>query len=106
MKKIQVWIKEPHKSPRHVWISNSLKNLQNTVGGYIEHVSLSKDVGIIVNEEGVVKDLPFNCSFDGMQLFGTVIWIGYDGEDFGSCPLTNEDMHKYYEFLYEKEKKS
>lgn len=32
-RKISVLIKEPGKSPRHVWISNTLENLQKTVGG-------------------------------------------------------------------------
>jgi len=31
--KISVLIKDPGKKPRHVYIENSLKNLQNTVGG-------------------------------------------------------------------------
>ena len=39
--KISVLIKEPGKQPRHVNIENSLKNLQKTVGGYIETVTLA-----------------------------------------------------------------
>lgn len=31
--KISVLIKDPGKKPWHVWIQNSLKNLQVTVGG-------------------------------------------------------------------------
>lgn len=37
--KISVIIKEPDKKPRHVYISNTLENLQKTVGGYIETVA-------------------------------------------------------------------
>ena len=33
-KKIKVIIKEPGKKPRCVYISNTLENLQKTVGGY------------------------------------------------------------------------
>ena len=40
--KISVIIKEPGRRPRHVWIENSLKNLQKTVNGYIETVTLAR----------------------------------------------------------------
>ena len=56
--KISVLIKDPGKNPRHVHIENSLKNLQNTVGGYIETVTLSDDAVIICNEEGRLQGLP------------------------------------------------
>ena len=49
--KISVLIKGPGKNPRHVWISNTLENLQKTVGGYIESVTLATDMCIICNEE-------------------------------------------------------
>lgn len=51
--KISVLIKDPGKNPRHVYIENSLKNLQATVGGYIETVTLATDAVIICNEEAL-----------------------------------------------------
>lgn len=103
MSKIQVWIKDVGKRPRHVWISNTLKSFQDAVGGYIEHYPLSPNVGILCNEEGLIRDFKFNCELEGQQFFGSIVFIGYDGENFDSCPLTKEDMHKYFEHLYEKE---
>lgn len=103
--KIYVWIKEVGKPPRHVHISNTLENLQRIVGGYIEFVALSPKVGILVNEDGIFQNLRFNCSIDGMQLFGTIIWVGLSDEEFTDCPLTNEDMKKYYPKLFKKETK-
>lgn len=103
MNKIYVWIKEPNKKPRHVYISNTLKNLQNNVGGYIEHVPLSPTVGLIVNEEGLINAMPYNCTIEGLQLFGTIIWVGYAGEEFGDCPLDNEEFKKYYPELFKED---
>lgn len=100
-KKIFVWVVEPFKKPRHVYISNTLKNLQNTVEGYIENYALSEKVGIICNEEGIFKNLKFNAKIDNQQFFGTIIFVGYSGEEFTDCPLTVEDMKKYFPQLWE-----
>ena len=94
MGKIEVWISEPGKNPRHVWISNSLKNLQNIVEGYIEHYAYSSNVGIICNEEGRFNDCKFNCVIDGQQFFGTLIFVGYKDEEFDSCPLNVERLRE------------
>lgn len=51
-KKISVLIKEPGKAPRHVSISSTLYNLQRTVGGYIETVTLCSDLVIICRLDG------------------------------------------------------
>ncbi|MBS6476066.1 MAG: DUF3846 domain-containing protein, partial [Clostridiales bacterium] len=51
MNKIKVIIKRPDSKPYTTWISNSLENLQRTVGGYIETVTLATDCVLIVNEE-------------------------------------------------------
>lgn len=53
MEKIKVIVKRPDEGIGHVtYISNNLKNLQNTVGGYIQVVPLAEDVLMICNEEG------------------------------------------------------
>ena len=52
-KKIKCIVKRPDEQFGHVtWISDSLKNLSNTVGGYIETVTLDNGVVLICNEEG------------------------------------------------------
>lgn len=65
--KVRVIIKRPDEEFGHVTnISPSLKNLQNTVGGYIECVTLGVfdwgNIHVICNEEGRLKELPYNCS--------------------------------------------
>ena len=94
--KIFVWVKEPGKKPRHVWISNSLKALQTTVGGSIECYPIGDGRIIICNEEGKILDLPYNFRGFGQDFVGTVIFCGVDGEDFVDFPGTNAEMHRMF----------
>ena len=55
MGKISVLVKDPGKTPRRVNISNTLENLQKTVGGNIEAVTLASDLVILCDEEGLLK---------------------------------------------------
>ena len=76
--KVRVIIKRPDEEFGHVTnISTSLKNLQNTVGGYIEVVTVAVyDWGYIViicDEEGVLKDKPYNCEVCGIDFVGDII---------------------------------
>ena len=96
MSKIHVYIKDPGKPPRSVHISNTLENLQKTVGGYIETVTLASDLVIICNEDGWFLDLPYNCNVCGQMLFGTVIFCGAEGEEFGDVPC---DYYKFKKFF-------
>lgn len=89
-KKIKCIVKRPDEQFGHVtWVSDSLENLQKTVGGYIETVSIDDhELVLIVNEEGKLRNMPYNfsalCSahvYDAYvewreQLFGTVIVCG------------------------------
>lgn len=92
MSKILVWIKEPFKKAKHVWISPRLENLQKTVGGYIEAVQVSNDAVILCNEEALLTDTKYNVTVGGIQLFGPIILVGQQGEEFASCKLTADDM--------------
>lgn len=95
--KIRAVIKRPDEKFGHMTnISCTLKNLQNIVGGYIETVTVSDDFVIICNEEGVIRDLPFNCSICGHQFFGDLIFIGVDGEDFADIPISFKDYKRIF----------
>lgn len=50
MKKIKVIVKRPDSVPYSTHISNSLENLQKTVGGYIETVTLASDIPLSFEE--------------------------------------------------------
>ena len=90
--KIKVIIKRPDEKAGHMtWISNTLENLQRTVGGNIEAVTVTDRIVMICNEDG--KNLNLERNFKkGMFPFadviaGTVIICGVDGEDFGDVPI-------------------
>ena len=95
--KIKAIIKRPDEEFGHVTnISPSLENLQNTVDGYIETVTIhgvpgndtNDDVVIICNEEGRLKGMPENCCIDGIEFVGTIAVVGAGYEDFVDCPIS------------------
>ena len=100
MKKISVLIKDPGKKPRHVNISDSLGNLQKTVDGFIQTVTIATDLAIIGNEEGLIRDLPYNCMICGAKLFGTIIMCGVDGDEFTDLPCDWETVKRLFPNLF------
>lgn len=98
--KIKVFIKDPGKKLRSVNISNSLKNLQKTVGGNIETFALASDMVIICNEEGKLLGLPYNCNIYNEFFVGTLIFAGVDGDEFGNVPVKYQDMKVMFPPLF------
>ena len=81
--------KLPGKKPEARVIPNTLEALQELVGGYIEAINLFPNIVVIVNEEGVLKDMPFNMYLAGHWLRGPVLFVGVKGEDFTHAPFHN-----------------
>ena len=87
MKEAQILaiVKEPGQAPRvEPLFTNTLRAFQEAVDGYIEAVTIATDLVLIVNEEGRLRGLPYNCNVCGADLFGTVIAVGVKGEEFAS----------------------
>ena len=101
MRKISVLIKEPGKKPRHVNISDSLTNLQKTVDGYIETVTIATDLVVICNEEGIIRNLPYNCTICGAKLYGTIIMCGVNGDEFSDLPTNWDNIKRLFPMLFE-----
>lgn len=113
MAMISVIIKDPGKRPRHVNISNTLVNLQKTVGGYIETVHLicydkyqhPHMVVMIVNEEGKLIGLPSNFVLQQGRfrdvIVGTAIFCGQDGEDLTDLPVSFAEFKGGFPELWE-----
>ncbi len=98
--KIRVLSKRPGQPPRSVWVTNSLENLQTAVGGYIEVVRLAVDAAVICNEEGLIHNLPYNCTIAGVALFGDILMVGVDGEEFCSLPITYQEAKQVFRNLW------
>ena len=82
---ILVVIKEPGKEARvEPLFDNTLKAFQKAVDGYIEAYTVTSDVALICNEEGLGLGLPYNCHFCHLPFYGTVIAVGVKGEEFVS----------------------
>lgn len=89
MEKIKVIIKRSDEETGHVtWINNSLKALQKHVEGYIETVTVASDMTIICNEEGRIRNLPYNCRIAGIDFYGDIILAGVDGENLTDVPIS------------------
>lgn len=86
MDKIKVIIKRPDEAGHVSWISNTLENLQRTVDGYIEAVTIHSDLVVICNEEGRLLGLEPNCRIAGIEFVGTVVLAGKRGDEFTDIP--------------------
>lgn len=87
-------------------IANTLEALQEAVGGYIETVTLDNGLVLICNEEGKLRDMPYNFTHRQMfgaiplqyPIFGTVIACGADGDEFADIPI---DFNEWKSLLCE-----
>lgn len=97
---IHVWYKEPGTIGKDRWIKNELHVFQQLVGGCIEVVRLRKspDFCLIVNEEGMLNDMPLNLVVGDNFLFGPIIVAGLaegeDGPEFTHCNLNASQVRR------------
>ena len=95
MSKLRAIIKRPDEEFGHVTnISDTLENLQRTVGGYIETVTITAEVNgerkrlvIVCDEEGRLKGKDYNCTVLGVLLRGDIVVLGVNEDEFDDCPL-------------------
>lgn len=99
-RKIEVWVKDPLMPARKIQIEDKLEEYQDLVDGYIEAYALSPELLVLCNEEGRIINLRYNCRIEGCDFFGTIVLVGAQGEDFVSCPLSDEEMERYFPYLF------
>lgn len=92
MHRIRAIIKRPDEKAGHVTnISCTLENLQKTVEGPIETVTLPGGAVLIMNEKGKLKGLQHNFVMGlppfYQQVVGTVVILGRQGGEFTDCPM-------------------
>ena len=99
---ITVLLVQPGKTPEIITIENELDILQKAVKGNIEvDYPFDDDVGIILNEEGKLRNLPANRAIrtedgDILDIYvGDFLVVGLAEDDF--CSLSPELLEKYEE---------
>ena len=108
---MKVIYKAPGCAPEPWDIPNTLEELQATVGGYIETVTIATDVVIICNEEGRLQGLPHNCRIFGVDFVGPILIAGVDEDEFSDldtfmayAQMCVDDAVDDPEIVYTKEK--
>lgn len=69
----------------------TLEELQKLVGGYIERIAMSDGQAMYVNEEGKIKDLPYNIKATTMLKMHGLIPDDYIVGDVVVVPNEEED---------------
>lgn len=80
--KMRVIYKAPGGKPEIRDIPNTLEELQESVGGYIESCTFATNATVICNEEGRLRGLPYNCRFLGVDFVGPILVVGIEGDEF------------------------
>lgn len=89
-KKIKVVYIEPGRGAEFRTVNNTLNAMMILVKGYIEVLTVSNDMAIVCNEEGHLRNMPFNREMFGISLYGPIVLVGTEGEDFTDVPV--EDL--------------
>ena len=86
MAMLRAIVKRPDELVGHMTnVSDRLETMQKTVGGWIETVTLDRQVVIVCNEEGRIRGMQPNpyLSYD---FVGDWFLCGRDGEEFTDIP--------------------
>ena len=89
----------PGRPPMLTEIGSDLRSLQHEVSGGIELVSLDSKTDAYVNDEGLLRQLEFNCMlptdhYGEVPVVGTVIVVSHDGEG-DTVGLSDEQISKW-----------
>lgn len=86
MSKIRILALPVDREPYITNIENSLRNMQNYVGGYIETETIlqAPEVVLVCDEEGVLKGRAVNPSVP--DIVGDCFLCGVAGEEFADLP--------------------
>ncbi len=79
-------LKKPGEAPEIISVDNELKALQKVIGGWLESFTFAADACILCDEEGRLKDLPFNVKLFGNPFFGNILLVGVNDDEFCDFP--------------------
>lgn len=83
---MRVLYKGVGEPPNRVELPASIRALRASVGGPVEMHKIASSAAVVCNAEGATRDLPYNCSFLGMDWRGPVLIVGVNGEEFCDIP--------------------
>ena len=98
---MRVLVIEPECRPEVREIDDSLKAMQEIVGGYIQPIYLDDSVALVCNDEGKVMNLPLNRGLRDKngQIYdivsGTFFLCGAPADSDHFTSLTPEQMERY-----------
>lgn len=93
MKKLTVLKVNVNEEPEVVTIENTNEAMNEIVGGWLQTVMVAEDILLVVNEEGLLHDLPVNFQTIVVEnnnvrpvhtIHGNVFFVSMLGEDFHS----------------------
>ena len=81
-------------------IVNDFNLFRKIIGGYIETLPATEKDLILCDEDGRLKNLPYNISWRGHDLFGTIIFAGNGFEEFADV---SDELLRLLPVMTEKE---
>ncbi len=92
---MQVLLVEPGKEARPFEMEDTLKAMQDIVGGHIQAThTWNNSVALVCNEDGKLTGLPANRQLgNGDIVVGTFVVCGLKDDEF--CSLSNKQMEQY-----------
>lgn len=104
---MRILVIEPGCRPEVREIDDSLKTMQQIVGGYIQSIyPFEEPVALVCNDEGKLMDLPANRGLrnkDGQMydiVFGTFFLCGAPADSDHFISLTTEQIEQYRKMFY------
>ena len=103
---MRVLVVEPEHKPEVRDIDDSLKAMQEIVGGLIQPIYLDDSVALICNDEGKLMNLTANRGLRDKNgqiydiVFGTFFLCGAHADSDSFASLTSEQIERYQKQFY------
>ena len=81
--------KKVNENPRIVEIGGSLLELQSIVGGNVETLTIDDDLVMLVNEEGKIKGLEPNITYNNDVICGNILVLQVIEDKFAGIDFQN-----------------
>ena len=97
---ICVLVKAPGRDAEDRVIPDTLRALQEIVGGRIEMVSICRDLVVICSAEMISSNARYNCTIRGIQFFGPIVLSGARDDVLTSLPCMPPSLRPYLPELW------